>query len=215
MLERCRKICGESPDSCVIESKEQVICIADMVLNKIMGLQGLLDFALEESEVEKIREHLGNAKKLLDDLVEWVRFIQIAHDLKTIYDLSVETKTNERRRFRRYPLPGGYQDLLEITLSGSDAVTRARVINFSKKGMLFISPLPLVVGSVVEGRISIPQVPADRQEYAFMAKVVHCRSVDEGYRVGVELQRFAGADEVDCFKVVYNLIVHYLIHNPQ
>ena len=212
MLERCRKICGDSPDRCIVESKEQVICIADMVLNKITGLEGFLEFALEETDLDKIREYVGNAKKILEDLTEWVRFLQIAHDLRKLNDLPDDLK--DRRRYKRYPLPEIYQSLINILIYKKEDSIKTRIINFSKKGILFLSPQPFDRDSIIEGVVSITAGDVNTREYTFKAKVIHCIRTDKGYKAGVELQKLGETADVDFFKIIYNLIFQYLIHNP-
>jgi hypothetical protein len=212
MLERCKKICGESPESCIVESKEQVICIADMVLNKITGLEGFLEFALDETDIDKVREHIGNAKKLLEDLTEWVRFLQISYDLRKLDDLSEDAR--DRRRFKRYPLPEIYQSLINILVFRKQGPVKIKIINFSKKGILFLSPLPFERDSNIEGVVSITAGDTTTKEYSFRAKVIYCTKTDEGYKAGVELQELSKTAEVDFFRIIYNLVFQHLIHNP-
>lgn len=212
MLERCKKICGESPESCIVESKEQVICIADMVLNKITGLEGFLEFALDETDMDKVKEYIGNAKKLLEDLTEWVRFIQISYDLKKLNDLTDDLK--DRRKYKRYPLPEIYQSLINILIYKEKGSIKTKIINFSKKGILFLSPQPFETDSIIEGVISVTAGDMDTREYSFRAKVIYCIKTNEGYKAGVELQELGETADVDFFKIIYNFIYQYLIHYP-
>lgn len=72
--ERCQQICGDSGTLCF--NSEQVTCIADMVINKAGNIKLIIEEARVEKQFDQIAEILCMASKNIDELINWIRYLQ-------------------------------------------------------------------------------------------------------------------------------------------
>jgi EAL domain-containing protein (putative c-di-GMP-specific phosphodiesterase class I) len=78
--ERCHRICGNGSALCFRNNKKQISCISDMVINKICALKTIVDMANEDKQCEKIDEYLGMASENVNELINWIRYLQKGGD---------------------------------------------------------------------------------------------------------------------------------------
>lgn len=103
MLERCHRICGRL-DACFINNKKQIECLSDLLINKAFCTVEILEGILRENKDANLALKLRNALRGPYEIINWTKYIQIAHDLKFI--LKTESLHLPERRIEiRYPLP--------------------------------------------------------------------------------------------------------------
>ncbi len=101
---RCKRFCGEERENCFISNRKQLLCLTDMVINKITGISALFQILREEIEDRKALELLERANGEMQALVDWVRFLEIAGDLREFLQARPELREPERRREPRFPV---------------------------------------------------------------------------------------------------------------
>jgi len=205
MRERCKRICGDDKDHCFIGNKKQIECIADMVINKMFGISSIIAVSMGESSPEKIREKLSHAMKTMDELIAWVKFLQIANDLRELSSLSFEDGVPEKRRETRYPLPESYRDYILMKVKVGDSLVPVSITNFSRHGIRFMCPEPLAPGTVVECiLLSSHRI---RKEVLFSVKVRYCTKQGATFDTGVQTEDISDKVSFDFFRSVHDLIM--------
>jgi hypothetical protein len=203
--ERCKRICGDDKEHCFIGNKKQVECIADMVINKMFGVSSLISISMTESDPEKMREKLSFAVKTMDELITWVKFLQIAGDLRELSALSFGEGVSEKRQETRYPLPEKYREYLLMKVKVGGSFVPVSITNFSRHGIRFICPEPLAPGSVADCvLLSCHRI---RKEVSFSVRVKHCSRQGTAFIAGVQTEDISDEDSFDFFRSVHDLIM--------
>ncbi|GBE34213.1 PilZ domain protein [bacterium BMS3Bbin06] len=211
MLERCKRICGRDRKKCFVQNKEQITCIADMVINKIGGITSLIELTLQESLPESTVKNLERTLDQTYELVNWVKFLQVAHDLKKaslLADAYTDTDKvglHERRSEQRYHHSESYRKYLQLTVKFSDSPVSAEIINFSEHGILFLCSSPVEINSFID--CSLATCRTIKKELSFKAKVVHCTQRGGDYKIGVFIKESVNNTSFDFFKGIHHLII--------
>ena len=180
-----------------------------MVINKVFGITSILELAKMESKEDAMNEYLNKALNQTQELVNWIKFLQIAHDLKTFISLPGETQAYERRREMRFPLPEIYQKYIILKINISGIFVPVILANFSQHGLQFICSQPLEADSVKDCVLVTSQT-IGRQVY-FKARVRHCAKQNEEYIVGAQIEEISDSASFDFFTSVHDYILEVLI----
>ncbi|MCL4476778.1 MAG: PilZ domain-containing protein [Nitrospirae bacterium] len=205
MHERCRRICGDDKERCFIGNKKQIDCIADMVINKVFGISSIIEISMGESAPEKIRENLSHAVRTMDELILWVKFLQIAHDLRELSSLSYESGVHEKRRELRFPLPGIHQKYILMKVKIADSFVPVVIKNFSPHGIQFTCPEPLVPDTVRD--CILLSTHGIKKEVSFKVKVRYCTKQGPAFVVGVQTEDISDKVSFNFFKSVHDFIM--------
>jgi hypothetical protein len=205
MHERCRRICGDDREHCFIGNSKQIECIADMVINKVFGISSVIEMSREESAPEKIREALSQAVRTVDELITWVKYLQIAHDLRELSSLSYESGVDEKRTEVRFPLPGIHQNYVGMKVKIVDSFVPVTIANFSPHGIQFTCPEPLVPDTVRDCILLSPQ--GTGREVFFRVKVKYCVRRGSECLVGVRTEDISDKVSFNFFKSVHDFIM--------
>lgn len=203
--DRCKRICGDTKEDCFIKNREQLSCIADMVLNKVSGVCAFIESAAAENRDIKNAAFFDEALKNIHELVNWIKFLQISSDLRTLRSMIYETRDPEARRETRYPVPEIYQKFISMKVGGSDSLMTVTLSNFSRQGLQFNCPEPLETGSLKEVRLLTS--PASAHEVALKVSIRYCNKNDGGYTVGGRIEESPDGVIIDFFKNVHDLIL--------
>ena len=212
MNERCERICGKSETRCFVSNRKQLKCIADMILNKVSVSSLLLESAIANAPGCEGSEKAGMALKSLDELVSWIKFLQMAHDLRETIELFNGRNTRKNRKQRseiRYPLPEIYRKYIGLHITGNGAAVQVDLINFGRSGLQFRAPEPFPVGTSMAGVFSTERHPIKR-EVSFVAVVRHCTPDSGKYKVGVQLDGKHDEVSLDFFLNVHDFIAKAL-----
>ena len=203
MMERCRRICGDGHGRCFIANKKQLNCIADMVINKVSGIIGIIDTAKGMESGGGITDALDMASEDLEALVYWVRYLQVVQDLREIS--ARVTADKGRRRENRYPFPDEYGKYIRMTMMRGDATEAVGLLDFSRHGIRFRVADPVGDGSEFECSLSAPYSIAG--ETSFLVRAVHCMATGDGYAVGGEICEIADEASFNVFTKLYDFMV--------
>ncbi len=210
IIERCKRICGNPDQHCFIENKNQIMCISDIIINKVFNIKEMLELAARGDQSDQLNKTIKLASDNIDELIDWVKFLQIAHghqDLVSI--LTEDEKTPDTRHEKRYPLPAHYQQYIIMKIMGADDSVLLRIIDFSIHGVKFITPMPLDLDSIHEITLSTSQPPS--VEVRFKVMIKHCQELDGEFVAGGKIEKIDNDTATDFFKKIYDLIIEMLV----
>lgn len=203
LKDRCRQICGDEAQNCFVGNKRQIDCIADMVINKVSVSKAMIESALLNVPEGDSREYLDLALSSMADLSNWIKFLQVAHDLRELSAAAIEGAP-ERRAEARFPLPGIYRKYIGMTLYLSGASIEVELVDFSQRGMRFNCPVRLDMDSTVEGQLYTDHVI--KKEVSFKLKVRHCKRAGESFSAGGRILEVSDAPSFNFFNNVFELL---------
>ncbi len=204
MENRCLTICGSERKRCFIRNSKQINCIADMILNKVSGILGIIELTLEENRNEKVAGNLQKATESIHELVNWVKFLQIAHDLRKISLQSEGAGSHDKRREIRYPFPDIYRKYLTMRVKIADAFREVVIINFSSHGVQFSLSEPLEVNAVIDCVLFMRHTI--EKKVFFRARVRYSSGEHEGFVTGVEIEEMPEHLNFDFFDNMFEFI---------
>jgi hypothetical protein len=177
-----------------------------MILNKVSVTSMLLESVVQGNSEDNGSKEAALAVKSLGELTGWIKFLQMAHDLRETIELFNENRIAEKRKERRYPLPEIYQKYIGLNIQLHGSVMPVQLVNFSPSGMQFKCPEHLIVGSVTEGTFFTAGHPI-KKEVSFIAVVRHCFKRDEGFDVGIQITAAQDDSAMNFFMDVHDFIV--------
>lgn len=202
MSDRCKRICGTVDNECYINSKNQLRCIIDMVINNTSTITMTLGFSLDEDSRDAMVENMKLAINSSNELSNWIKFLQLMGDLKKLSSLVLDSDAKENRTEIRYPMtvPTG-----KITVYANGA--HGDIINYSQSGVKFYCSEPLEPGTSMEADLvlNIPQ----GKKVPIVLKVAYCiKSEDNNqYIAGAQLQEVYGSRLFNFFNEVHHMIM--------
>lgn len=204
MIERCNRICGGLNKDCFIGNRNQVVCITDMIINKIAGISALIELAESEDSPEQMSQNLSMVQGQLDALATWIKFLQIANDIRTVMSSTHHDINVERRSEHRFPFPGIYHKYIELRTEISDSFKNISIINFSEHGLLFSSSDPIAPGELKECILSTKHTI--KKEVHFMVRTRHCRKYKGSYMIGVQIEEVSDVTSFNFFRNIHGFI---------
>lgn len=209
MKERCRQICGDDVEHCFINNKKQIACIADIVINKVFGITSFIELVKQEKQNDKVNEYFNEILKKMQELIDWVKFLQIAHDLKTLISFPDETKIPEKRKEMRFPFPEIYQKYIVLKINISGLFVPVTLINFSQHGLQFKCHEPLDINSVRDCTFLTKHII--EKEVSFKVRVKHCEKHNEEFIIGGLIEEVSDGVSFNFFKSVHDYILEILL----
>ena len=104
---------------------------------------------------------------------------------------------NEKRVDKRYHVPAAYKQHVKLLVRSGNAFEHVDIGNFSRRGILFVSPVRLDIDSSVDCIISITQWL--EKDVSFSARVKHCVEKNNSFIIGANIESVA---DVNCFEVL-------------
>ncbi len=209
LSERCKRLCGDSAGDCFVRNQNQISCIADMIVNKLSGILSVMEHAAGSDQDYNAEEFVGMALGNVRQLIKWVKFLQISHDLRVPWALAQEERSSEKRGETRYPFPEIYRKYVVIEVDVSGCLTPVMLLNFSQYGMLFSCPEPLEIDSVRNGVLRCHGTIGG--EVPFKVRVRHCTEHDGEYVIGGRVEAVSGGDTLDFFKNVHAFVLEAMM----
>jgi len=203
MHERCKRLCGEERENCFISNKKQILCLTDMVINKITGISALLQIIREEINDVKTLALLERADREMQALVDWIRFLEVAGDLREFLKAQPELRDPERRREPRFPVTKTLREMIRLDVEMNGVCRTVDIINMSNRGLLFSSSQPAESGSVLNARLVFVRTPL--RERSFHLHVIYSHPRAGVYLTGCEVSP-EEKELFDIFKSVYEYI---------
>lgn len=175
-----------------------------MVLNKVSGILGVVELTLEENKSEKVARNLEKAAESIHELVNWVKFLQIAHDLRMISLQSEKTVAHENRKDTRYPLPEIYRKYLAMKINIAGSFEEVIIKNISRQGVQFSSPGQLDINSVIDCVLYSTLII--ERKVCFRVKIKYCARKDGELITGAKIEEMPDNIDFDFFNNVFEFI---------
>lgn len=214
MKDRCRLICGSSEADCFVMNRNQLHCIADLVINKTTAISMMLELSLSEKNIDQDGEAVRMAFASTNELTNWIKYLQMVGGMKELHSLVLGSDLNEKRGEIRYPLPESHADRVGVSIDDPEGLAFLRVLNFSQSGVRFISPAPYEVGDLIECCLVSSKGSRD-DPVVFKAEVRNCRGSaggsagdsNGGYEVGANVLEVSGKDAFNFFVNMHALML--------
>jgi hypothetical protein len=199
---RCRRICGAETPDCFAANGGQLSCLSDMIVNSACGISSLLEMTKAETPPDIMRENLKEALLITKELVNWVKYLQITHDLRQMVRLSFD-RADERKE-TRYPLPEAFQAFILLEVAAGSMTVPVVLTNFSMNGIQFQSPQSMERDTNLECFLRAKHMVG--KEVRFKTSVKYCKGHDEAFLVGAEIEEVSDASDFNFFLSVFDFI---------
>jgi hypothetical protein len=115
----------------------------------------------------------------------------------------------EKRVDKRYHVPAVYKQHVKLQVRCGKTCEHVEIGNFSRRGILFVSPVRMELGSSVDCVISITQWL--EKEVSFGARIKHCVENNGSFLIGANIESVADANWFEVFAEVHDFVVrqHY------
>ena len=204
ITDRCKRICGSDREDCFIAKSKQLECISDMIINKATCILIDLEEAIQELRPYSLDNTIERAVIASNDLVNWVKFLHLAHDLRQLSTLSHEMSL-EKRKETRYPLPEIYQEYIQMFAYLKEMIFPVILLNFSRSGVQFRSPQCIEENKSIECVLETAHVVKRKVYFMVRAKYVVKQNGD--YIVGGLAEEVSDSTAFDFFNNVYEFIM--------
>jgi hypothetical protein len=182
-----------------------------MVINKISGILAIVESEAEKNQRDETRQFFDEALRNIRELINWVKFLQIAHDLRVPSLLAYETKIPEKRKQTRYPLPEVYRKYVVMKINIAGSFVPVLLTNFSQHGMQFKSPEPLAIESIRECALLATHIA--EKEVIFKVRIKYCARDNGEYSIGAEIEEISDSITFDFFNNVYDVMVEMVMNS--
>ena len=203
IVDRCKVICGGVNENCIIDNTRHLDCIADMVINKTVGISLLLGKALRESP-DEAAQNIRNAMTISNELANWVKYLQMTRDLKHLNELHRNVGISHRRNVARYQLPKIYEEYISMKVNLPDRNIPVRIIDFCQRGVRFQSPEPLKTGAAVD--CTLTTTHNINKKVHFRIRIKYCCADSNGYLIGAHTDEVDDNLEFNFFNNIYDFI---------
>jgi hypothetical protein len=201
--ERCESICKKKRSECDMNREKQTGCMADMLTSRTSN-QMLTLGAVPGTGNRGLHGDKAGVKRTDEcEISDWVKYLQVMH-LLTLSRLVFDKKSPEERRETGRPVPSEFKG--EIKMVTDDGI-RARLVNFSQKGMQAISPWPIDKGAEFWFHLAAHRDKGSGNR--FKAECVYCVPVDGLYMCGVRIKETYKSGSVDFLNRVYQMMLDY------
>lgn len=210
MYDRCKRLCKDFRDDCFIKNPRQVVCIADMVINKITGISALLQLLMKKETSPENLKLIEKADMEIKGLVDWIRFLELAGDIREFIKARPEERPDEKRSEPRFPVTDTLRDIMKMSVQVDDKNSDVEIINISNKGILFRSRQEFEPGERILSTLKFIKNPI--RERVFYLTVRHSTKKGEHFLTGAEVDR----DEATYFSIfqsVYEYVEEMVFKN--
>ncbi len=111
----------------------------------------------------------------------------------------------EKRVDERYHVPAVYKQHVKLQVRSGNTCEHVEIGNFSRRGILFVSPVPMEKDSTVDCVISISQWL--EKEVSFGARIKHCVENNGSFLIGANIESVADANWFEVFAEVHDFVV--------
>jgi len=200
--DRCKRICGETRADCFVNSREQINCIADMVVNKTSVISVSLSALFQSNDPERMKQKAEGAARSASELANWIKYLQMVPDLQTLSSLVLDAASDEKRMEIRYPVPEEDIGKVRVVLPGG---AEARLIDFSQSGLGIVSADKLEAGAELECRLTSDATGP--QMDVFRGRVMYCFPSSDGHASGMRISEVRGQSSFNFFDLVNQFLM--------
>jgi hypothetical protein len=112
---------------------------------------------------------------------------------------------SEKRVDERYRVPAVYKQHVKLKVRSGNAFEHVDIGNFSRRGILFVSPVRLAMDSAVDCIIAIEQLLA--KEVSFRARIKHCVEKNGSFLIGANIESVADTNWFEVFAEVHDFVM--------
>ncbi len=210
MYDRCKHLCKNFRDDCFIKNPRQVVCIADMVINKITGVSALLQLLLKNETSPENLKLIEKAETEIKGLVDWIRFLELAGDIREFIKARPEERPDEKRSEPRFPLTDTLRGIIKMSVQVEDENRDVEIINISNRGILFRSGREFNPGERILSTLKFLKNPI--KERVFYLTVRHSTKKGEYFLTGAEVDR-EEATSFSIFQSIYEYVEEMVFQN--
>ncbi len=219
-------------EGCFINNKKQIECLSDLLINKTFGASEILQQILRETENPELAIRIKEAVRGLYEIMNWIKYIQIAHDLRLSFKPTVTsgvsqggtnvppcvpptvtsplstvtsplTQYQEKRKEIRYPLPEILQRYIELIIDAEGRILNGHITNLSQHGLQFITDQALQPGSLYNIRLSSRRAG---NQTVIKVRIAYCIKKDQNYICGASIIDMPDDLSFNFFRYVVELI---------
>lgn len=203
LKDRCEGICGGSGESCLTSNNNQVTCVADMVVNQAYGILSLIDMAKNEQDPDTANEYLEDINTISSELINWAKYLQVAHDIKSVMR-QMHTSGNIKRRELRYPFPEELNEFISLRVDGLNDPADATLINFSQSGIQFnYDGAPPDEPNLTCTLISPERIG---KKVSFLCEVKYFTEHDDRMLIGAQITEVSNSTDFNFFMSVLDIM---------
>lgn len=210
MIERCHRICG-GLDDCFINNRKQIECLSDILINKAFGTVQILENLLRESNDTRLKSSIREALRGPYEIINWIKYIQIAHDIK-FSPIPKETDLKEKRKEIRYPLPEFFQQYINLYIDAEGLMLNGQITNISQQGLQFITPKPLKTGMICN--LKITSTRTANKNLFLKVRITYSLQKEESYISGASIIELYDDSSFNFFKYVIDLLYYSKLTSP-
>ena len=120
-------------------------------------------------------------------------------------DAAPESGREDRRRDKRYTIPPVYRRYVQLSVRNGDTAHDAVLSIFSRRGILFESPLPYAVGTHTNCIFSIPRLLSRDIEVGL--EVRSCKQDADIFLIGAAIETIADETWFNVFVEIHDFIM--------
>jgi hypothetical protein len=200
--ERCDSICKKKRSECDINRQEQTGCMADMIINKTSGMMTLgAEHGTDNRGLSG--DKAGGRRSDGCEISSWIKHLQVMH-LISLSRLILNVEYVENLTDIRDPLPSEFEGQIKIVC---DNGIKARIVNFSPKGMQVLSPWPMDEGEELHFRLVTDL--GESENNTFKASAMYCTSVKGAFLCGMRILQKEGRAALNFYSSVHKLMMAY------
>lgn len=209
MIDRCQRICGSAEGTCFVNNRDQLKCIADMVINKTAGITMTLDFLMMESDPQMLKEGIHDSIRAANELANWIKYMQLVQDLRQMSSLVLDSDQREKRKEIRYPVPERFESLkVRVVFDGAES--EGKLENFSSSGLRFTSNKPIKPGT----RMQVIVIGAS-SSVSLAAEARYCGDPGKPkFAIGALIEPDPCGGSVNFFNDAYRLLMEDYVNLP-
>ena len=110
----------------------------------------------------------------------------------------------DERRETRYPLPEAFQEFILMEVSVNGMTVPVILTNFSMSGIQFRSPQPMDEDTSLECFLRTRHMVG--KEVRFTTSVKYCKTKDDDFLVGCQIENVSDASDFDFFQNVFDFM---------
>lgn len=204
------RICGKDNSECFITDPRQVTCLADMLINKVYGLAAVLDMLRAEGLSQMGEELLDESQGITTDIINWVKYLQASRDIiGNATEAGVEGE-DRRNHIRFYGMNSIGNITLKVSVDdrpegkpGLDTPFEATIVNFSSKGIQFVTETPMAVGDSLSAELSSEQIG---KSVSFKAVVRYIAEHEDSLIAGASIETVGNQSDFNLFRSLMGFI---------
>jgi len=207
MIDRCKRICnGHGGKQCLINHEGQVSCVSDMVINNVLGMASVIEMAKSEPDPAVLAEYLDEALGITNELVNWVRYLQLTRDISKVASIVTMPQTwPDKRREHRFEIPEAHASYLSMRIVSPGTEVQATIKNFSTSGLQFKYMGPQIEADVLDCVLTTNHV-AIKKQVAYKCSPRYIKPDAGGFVVGATVIEVSDSRDFNFFRNVFDFI---------